>query len=310
MGLSVIEFFRRTIIPSKFVQLFVRTFIKWQQDNCLDMGAALAYYALFSLFPVILVILSIFGFVSGPSTQIYEQILAIAREGLPPDAFAVVEEVLLKLNRDSVSAGIAGFLLLMISASGFFSALDRAFDIIWRVNVEWAGNTNLNRMARNFVRKRIVSFLLVFGAAALMLVSLVATIAIRVLLKLIETVNSRITFIQIDSVLTLRVLQMGSSVLLLTLVMVILYKMLPTTRVAWGDVLLGGVITSALLLLLQHLVSNSFISFGARFQSYGVIGGVMVLMLWIYLTSQIFFWGGEFTYVFSHIFGSRRPSRR
>jgi membrane protein len=96
----------------------------------------------------------------------------------------------------------------------------------------------------------------------------------------------------------------------LLLVLMVLFKTLPTVRIAWADVWLGAGITAILLLMLQNLVSRSVISIGSQFQSYGVVGGVMVLMLWIFLTSQIFFWGGEFTYVYTQMLGSRRQARK
>ena len=86
----------------------------------------------------------------------------------------------------------------------------------------------------------------------------------------------------------------------------VLFKILPFTQVAWGDIWLGALMTVVLLIILQQLISNSVISLGSRFQSYGVVGGVMVLMLWIYLTSQIFFFGTEFTYIYAQLFGSRK----
>jgi membrane protein len=90
----------------------------------------------------------------------------------------------------------------------------------------------------------------------------------------------------------------------------LLYKILPSTRIAWQDIWPGALFTAILWLILQQLISNSVISLGSRFRSYGVIGGFMVLMLWIYLTSQIFFLGGELTYTYAHLFGSRRNYRR
>jgi membrane protein len=94
------------------------------------------------------------------------------------------------------------------------------------------------------------------------------------------------------------------------LVVGLLYKILPRTYVAWGDLWLGALFTATLWSILQQLITNSVISLGSRFQSYGVVSSFMVLMLWIYLTSQIFFLGGELTYVYAHLFGSRRGQKR
>ena len=302
----MIEFFRTQILNSKLVQLFICTVLKWQQDECLEMGAALAYYALFSLFPIFLVILSIFGFLVGPTTDAYNEILWAAEGSLPPSAFRIIESTLLHLNQTSVSAGIVGFFILFFTASSIFGALGRSVDKIWKVPRGRHVNHNLISIALTFIKNRIFAFTLVLGAAALTLISLLSHIAIKVLLRIVENFSQAIKWIQINDLVLLKGLQVGTTFLILTLVVMVLFKILPSTRVTWGDVWLGALITVTLLTSLQHLVSHSVIQIGVQYQSYGVIGSVMVLLLWIYLTCQIFFLGSELTYVYAHLFGSRR----
>ncbi|NEQ31030.1 MAG: YihY/virulence factor BrkB family protein [Leptolyngbya sp. SIO4C5] len=296
----------KEIYRSKFVQLFVRTFFKWQQDGCLDMGASLAYYALFSLFPILLVMLSVMGFLLGPETDIYGQILVLAQELLPPSAFNVVETTLLQLHEGSVEASIVGFAVLLFTASGFFNALDRSFEKIWRAHEPIEQNLSWQRIVLRFLRRRVFAFLLVLGSAAILLASMLSKIAIDIFLKVVNTVSSQVGLIVLDGVKLLPYLQLIVSFLLLTLVLMLLFKVLPPRRIQWRDVRLSGLLTALLLVILQQLISNSVISLGSRFKSYGVVGGVMVLMFWIYLTSQIFFLGGEFTYVYARMFGSRQ----
>jgi membrane protein len=306
---SVVKFFKRYVtkaIRSRVSRLLVQTSLKWQRDNCMDMGAALAYYALFSLVPTILVILSIFGFLVGPNTYIHNQIFIISQEILPPEASQIVMEVLVQLNQDRVGVGVAGFVLLLIAASSFFAALDRTFDIIWETSKRSVNDSGINDIAIAFIKRKIFSFVLVLGAGGLLVISLLSNIIIRIVLRLIKEFSDQLNLVEIDVFTTLQLLQMSSSFLILTLVLMVLFRALPSVRVIWSDVWLGAIITAALFMILQNLVSRSVISFGSQFNSYGVVGGVMVLMVWIYLTSQIFFWGGEFTYVYTKTFGSRR----
>lgn len=303
------KFIKNRVMKSPWVKLLGRTLLKWQRDDCLEMGAALAYYALFSLFPIILVVLSMVGVVMGPNTMAYNQILIFAQEALPPDAFAVVQDTLLQLHTGSTSASIIGFGILLFTASGFFGALSRAFDKIWHVKPQHENGGSVIAIALGFLWKRIFAFLMVIGSAGLLFVSLLSNIAIDTLMKLLNQFSERIQFITLDQVNLLPWFQLGLSFLALALVVMVLFNVLPSTRIAWGDVWLGGLLTALLWVLLQQLISNSVISLGSRFRSYGVIGGVMVLMLWIYLTSQIFFLGGEFTYIYAHMFGSRRCSK-
>ncbi|MBD2257861.1 YihY/virulence factor BrkB family protein [Pseudanabaena sp. FACHB-2040] len=294
---------------SAWVKLLGHTILKWQRDDCLEMGAALAYYSLFSLFPIILVILSVVGFVIGPNTMAYNQIVRFAQEALPSDAFRVVQDALLQLHTGSTSASIIGFGILLFTASGFFGALSRAFDKIWHVKPRAEDGGGVTAIALNFLWKRIFAFLMVIGSAGLILVSLLSNIAIDALMRILGEFSERVDLVTINQVNLLPWFQAGISFLSLALVVMVLFNVLPSTRVAWGDVWLGGLLTALLWVLLQQLISNSVISLGSRFRSYGVVGGVMVLMLWIYLTSQIFFLGGEFTYVYAHMFGSRKQGK-
>jgi membrane protein len=297
------------VVQSAWVKLVGHTILKWQRDDCLEMGAALAYYSLFSLFPIILVILSVVGFVIGPNTMAYNQILLFAREALPPDAFGVVQDALLQLHTGSASASIIGFGILLFTASGFFGALSRAFDKIWHVRPGGEEGSGVTAIALNFLWKRIFAFLMVIGSAGLILVSLLSNIVIDALLQRLGEFSEQVDFLTLNQVNLLPWFQTGISFLALALVVMVLFNVLPSTRIAWGDVWLGGLLTALLWVILQQLISNSVISLGSRFRSYGVVGGVMVLMLWIYLTSQIFFLGGEFTYVYAHMFGSRKHGK-
>ena len=272
------------------------------------MGAALAYYALFSMFPIILVILSVVGFWLGPQSQAYDQILLFAQEALPPDAFRVVEMTLIEFHQKSTGASIIGFLVLLFTASSFFNALSHAFDKIWGVHPAAQKNNNWVNVVLRVIWRRTLAFLLVMGSALLILLSLLSQLAIDILLTVLERVSTYSDLIVLDRVALLTSLQWAISFMVLIVVVMVLFRILPTTQVTWHDVGLGSVLTASLLVVLQQLISNSLISLGSRFQSYGIIGGVMVLLLWIYLTSQVFFLGGEFTYVYAHMFGSRHST--
>ena len=270
------------------------------------MGASLAYYALFSLFPILLVLLSVVGFLLGPETNAFAQIIEFVEGTLPPEALDIVRNTLLQLNQRSVRAGVVGFALLFFTASGVFGALDRSVDRIWKAEDATGDNSSFRATAMAFIMKKLLAFALVLSTTALLALSLLSNIAIRVVLQLVIQLNESVEFLQLDNLLVARALQTGSSVLTLSLAVLLLLKFLPSTPTPWKDIWPGAMLTAALLLGLQQLVSNSVIEIGGQYQSYGVIGGVMILMLWIYFTCQIFFLGCEFAYVYAHLFGSRR----
>ncbi len=305
--MAVLNYLRYTFLPSKPAKLVVQTVMKWQKDKCLEMGAALAYYALFSLFPILLVLLSILGILLGPETDAFSQIISFVEGTLPPEALDVVKDTLLQLNQRSLRAGVVGFLLLFFTASSVFGALDRSVDRIWKVEEiddQVAGSIRATALA--FVMKKLFAFGLVLSTAALLSLSLLSNIAIRVIMQIVMQLNASISFLELDNLFIARSLQMGSSVLTLSLAVLLLLRFLPSTPTPWKDIWPGAMLTAALLLGLQQLVSHSVIEIGGQYQSYGVIGGVMILLLWIYFTCQIFFLGCEFAYVYAHLFGSRR----
>ncbi len=153
---------------------------------------------------------------------------------------------------------------------------------------------------------KLLAFLLVIGSALVLLASLILNIVAKVVLEMITTFQDKFPFIQVDEWVLTRGLQTSSSFLVLALTTCILFKILPSVYVGWRDVWLSALVTALMLVTLQQLVSNSVISVGGRFLSYGVIGSVMILMLWIFLTFQIFLFGCVLSYVYAHLYGSRR----
>ena len=304
------ERFKTRIIESKPVRLIIRVLLKWERDECSEMGAALAYHGIFSLFPLLLVILSIAGFFLGSDADVDNQLLKLAQSSLPPSAYDIFESTLLDLNQSSMGAGLISFLLLLFTASKFFSALDHFVNKIWQVQTSQHTHNNLLESALNFLQSKLSeSFWLVLGTALVMLLSLLSDIALQVILKIAEDFNQSFDSVQIYSPWLLNRLEQWIIFLLLSLAIAVLFKMLPLTQVAWGDVWLGALFTAALFMLLKYLVSNSIIELGSKFLGYGVVGSVMLLLLWIYLVCQLFLLGSQFTYVYTHLFGSRRPKR-
>jgi membrane protein len=302
----MMHYIRSTLLPSKPAQLLIRTGLKWDQDNCPGMAASLSYFALFSLFPMLLVILSIIGRLIAPGTEAFEQIQEAARQFLPPEVHGLIRETVVSLNQNSFGAGIIGSGFLLWTASAVFGILRSSVNKIWRSPSRVSETGSVTKMVLFFVANKLFSFLLVLATSLLLLASLVSNLVIKTILKLVETFQETFSFIQIDELILTRGLQTSSSFLILAAAVCILYKILPSVYVAWGDVWLGALLTALLLVGLQQLVSNSVISIGSHFLSYGVIGGVMILLLWIFLTCQIFLLGCVLSYSYAHLFGSRR----
>lgn len=306
----MLTFLKTKVIPSRGFRVVRYTAQKWQKDRCLEMGAALSYYSLFSLFPILLTIVSMAGFLLGPDTNISREILQLAASSLPPRAFRIIEGFLLHLNQQSVRAGSLGLLLLMLSASSVFAALDRSVDRIWKVDQE-EDSGNLLHSVRSILIKKGIAFAVVISTAILMLLSLVLRIAAQAILRAsihkadllgtLERLNIPVNRLPLG-----QFFHSGSALLLLFLSICLLLYYLPSTSVSFRDLLPGAVLATTSLTVLQQLMSHNILVIGRNYLSYGAIGSVMVLMLWIFLICQIFLIACEFTYVYSHIYGSRR----
>jgi membrane protein len=305
-----IPYLQTQILPSRPAQLLIQTGLKWGQDDCPGMAASLSYFALFSLFPTLLVITSVIGALIGPNTEAFQDIKMAVERLLPPEVHDLVATTILSLNENSVGAGLIGFGFLFWAASAVFSILRNSVNKIWRSSDQVVESNSLLSPVIFFVTNKLFSFLMVLGTALLLIVSLLSNIVIKIILALITNFQETFAFLQVDALQLAKGLELSSSFLILAIAICILFKSLPSVYVAWSDVWLGALLTTGLFVVLQQLVSNSVISIGARFLSYGVIGSVMILLLWIFLTCQIFLLGCVFSYVYADLFGSRRGRSR
>lgn len=300
-------YLRSVVLPSRPAQLLIQTGLKWDRDNCPGMAAALSYYALFSLFPLLLVILSIVGALIGPDTEAFRYIQSMIVRDLPPDVQSMVVGTIIALNETSVGAGIVGFMLLFFAASTLFAILRQSVNKIWESPNRVSDAGSVPKMVLFLIVNKLVAYLLVLGTALLLLTSLVANIFIRIVLDLLSRFQETFAWIQrVDELQLTRGLQIGSTIFILSLTLCVLFKVLPSVRPQWRDVWMGALMTAVLLAGLQQLATSSVVSVFNRFLSYGVIGSVMILMLWIFLACQIFFLGCEFSYAYANVYGSRR----
>lgn len=304
------SFLSSRVLPLRPVQLVIQTALKWDRDNCPGMAAALSYYALFSLFPLLLVILSIAGLLIGPNTEAFGHIQRLIVRDLPPAAHEVVTETIITLNKNSVGAGIVGFSLLFSTASILFAILRQSVNKIWGSPARLSEAGSILRMAFFFILNKLTAYLLVLATALLLLVSFAANVFIQAVIDLLSRFQENVAFIrQVDELLLTRWLQVSVSVVILSATLCILFKLLPAARPKWRDVWLGAILTAVMLVGLQQLATGGVVSIFNKFHYYGTIGSVMILMLWVFMACQIVFVGCEFSYVYAQFYGSRRDDR-
>jgi membrane protein len=272
-----------------FFVLLKEAGLKWNADNCLRLAASLSYYTLFSLFPLILVVLAIIQLLLNNSDAARAAILdALARvTGGFRDEFVQTLEA---AQSTRGATGLVGAAALLIGASWVFGELVSAFNIIWGVQAPERGGP------MQFLRATIFSFALVLAVAFLLLVSMIVNAALTALGDFMAVLpGGTLLWSLAHGVLGL---------LVLTLIFALLMKFLPQTVVAWGDVWLGAALTAVLWTLLQSAIAY-YIAWSS-YKDYGAIGAMLALIAWVYLSSQVLFLGGEFTNAYARRYGSRR----
>jgi len=268
--------------------LLKQTFQEWLQDKAPQLGAALAYYTVFSLAPLILVLLAIIGFLfrddpAGAWNKITQQMSYF----LDPSALQVVQNIAQKASQPgkSVIATIIGVALALFGASGVFGQLQDALNTIWGVKAK--PGTGI----WGFLRARFLSFAMVAGICFLLLVSL----AIEALLKgFSHYVQSVVPGGIVIALTVYLVFDFAVVVLLFAMI----FKFLPDVKIQWRDVWIGAVMT-AIFFGIGKWALGLYLSSGAAGSAYGAAGSLITLLLWVYYSSQILLFGAEFTQVYA-----------
>jgi membrane protein len=262
----------------------------WSAHRASSMGAALAFYATFSIAPILVIAIAIAGAIFGPEAARGEVVAEIS--GLTGEAGAETIQGLLEGAYHSdlgFWASMIAVATLLVAATSVFAELKDSLDIIWGAAPAKSGLQAL-------LRGRLLAFGLILTMGFLLIVSLVASAVIAALQNywggwiadsgwLLELVNSLFSFVVVS------------------IMFASIYKLLPATRIAWRDVAVGALVTSALFTLGKFLIGlylgNSDIASG-----FGAAGSLIVILLWVYYSSQIFFMGAEFTRVYAVYRGS------
>jgi len=278
------------------VRLIRLTLDKYQRDRVGDMAAALAYFAIFSIFPMLLVVISIVGFVVDPQ-QLNVQTLLQQIVGSAEIA-GLISQTLSHFSETRVGTGLLGIGTLLFAATGLLGALSRALQQIWNVQPNTNG-AGLKTAVVTMVMGRLTLFALLLGVAALILAAVLGNLALALLTAYVD-------WLPLNTVL-LQVARIALFVALLTAGFATLYKVLASPLPRWGDVWPAALVAAIAFTALQRLAE--FIFARVNFSSFGVLGAAMTLLLWIFISSQILLFGGELSYTWSRVFGSQREDR-
>lgn len=275
-------------------RLLNTAFSSWVDDYAQSMGAALAYYTMFSIAPLLLIVISIAGLIFGVDAargEIFAQLQGLMGE----QGALAVQSLLESVSKpaQSVSATIVGVALLLIGATTVFGELQDALDRIWR-----APGRDRSAGLWGLLRSRLLSFGMILGIGFLLMVSLVFSAALAALGKWWrplfggwEALATGVNFIV--------------SFALTTVVFAMIYKIMPRVRIDWRDVWIGAAVT-ALLFAFGKLLIGLYIGKSGVASGFGAAGSLVAMLVWVYYSAQIFLMGAEFTWAYTHACGSRK----
>jgi membrane protein len=283
----------------QFLRLMRQAISAWTDDYAPSMGAALSYYTLFSITPLLVIVIAIAGFFFG-ADAVRGEILVQLSDLLGDEGARAIDSMLQSARRPE-EGGIAALIslgLLVIGATTVLGELQNDLDRIWR-----APTQKKSGGAATFIRSRLLSFVVILALAFVLMVSLVFTTTVAALGKWFGPWFH-------GWELLAHAFDLIVSFGLMTVLFALIYKIVPRVHIRWHDVWVGAAVTSLLFavgkVLIGLYLGKSQISSG-----FGAAGSLVLVMVWVYYSAQIFLIGAEFTWVYAHERGSRRgPQKR
>ena len=279
----------RHIHPVKLIREGCAAFMA---DNALTRGAAIAFYAVTAIAPVLFIATAVAALFLGQDAAsgavAYQLRTLMSKESADLVQFAIIH---VAGGHHTLLGSLIGVATLVITASGVFTEMEDALNVIWKAPRK---ESYLYQMLRG----RIISFSLVVSLGFLLMISMLLAAGIGGLGRYLDRVTSLSSFV-------IGGINLGLSLLLVSLLFAAIYKVLPNKALLWRDVFVGAVGTAILFEVGQWLIGFYLARFAAA-NLYGAAGGVIVLLVWVYYSAQIFLLGAEFTKVWAHHYGSQQ----
>ena len=278
--------------PKSLWKLLKTIVIKWLDADPFQSAAALSYYTLFSLAPLLIISIAVAGFVFGHEAAHNQIVMTL--QGLVGRESAEAVQAMIQSASNRPESGmlssLMGGILLLFGAGGVVGQLQTSLNAIWGVK------TQSDSGVHEFIRKRFISFAMVLAVGFLLLVSLAIS-------ALISGVAQFMGGLIGEAALIAHVLDIFLSFGFITLLFATIYKLLPDVQIQWNDVLIGAAMTSILFTIGKSLI-GFYLGSSAIASIYGAAGSIITVLLWVYYSALIFLLGAEFTQVYAGMYGS------
>ena len=274
-------------------ELLKRTYQEFDDDNGIKLSASLSYYTIFSLPPLLIIILSIFSFFFGPEAvtgRFYVQINGMVGY----QAALQIQETIknIELSNSNTFAAIFGGTLLLIGASGVFAEIQSSINSIWGLKAK------PNKGIMKFIKNRLMSFSMIASVGFLLLVSLMVN-------TVMDVINTRLLrFFPDSTVYLFYVLNIIVLFATTTILFAIIFKTLPDGYIAWKDALVGSSFTSFFFMFGKFAI-GFYLGSSTVATIYGAAGSVIIILIWVYYSAIILYFGAEFTKVYANVHGDK-----
>lgn len=274
-------------------KLLVKAGKAFLDDRALKMSASLAYYTVFSIAPLLVMIISLAGLIYGQEA-LEGKVFQGLNDFLGGDAALQIQEMIkrIKLTGNSGPAFILGAIVLMIGATGVFIEIQDSLNVIWRVKAV------PQKGWKKFLMNRVISFSLIISLGFLLIVSLVINGIVVALSNRLSVYFPDMTIYLVNATNILL------TFLIIALLFAIIYKFLPDVRLRWKQVRVAAVFTT-LLFMIGHYLFGLYITYGQPGYAYGAAGSLVLILLWIYYTAVILYFGAEFSRIHSKARGEK-----
>jgi membrane protein len=272
--------------------LLKQTFKEWSEDKASRLAAALSYFTIFSLAPFLIIVIAVAGFFWGQQA-VEGRIMNQIGDLVGVEGAQMIQNMLAAAYdpAQGLIATVISVVILLFAASGLFGQLQDSLNVIWEVQPK------PDRGIKGIIRDRFMSVTLIIGVAFLLLVSLVLSAGISAFSDLLGDLFP-------GAGIVIQVVNLLISFGVVTLLFAMIYKVLPDAQVQWSDVWLGAAFTALLFAIGKELI-GLYLGNVAVGSAYGAAGSLVVILLWVFYSSQILFFGAEFTQVYANRFGSK-----
>jgi membrane protein len=278
----------------QIVPLAKETFTEFQRHKAQWLAAAIAYFTIFAIAPLIIVVVEITGLFLADHQAVLNRLYDYMSSSAGPSAAQGIQAIVaatFSQRRVGLLAQIIGWTVFVVAALGLFSSLQEALNTVWDVTPE-------KKTLLETIKGRALSFALVLAIAFLLLVSLGITAAMTI-------AGHEMAHVLPGFPTLAKLLDFGISFAMITVLFALLFEYLPERRIAWRDVWLGAAVSTLLFVIGQFLL-GWYLGRAGVSSGYGAFGGLIVFMIWTYYSAQIMLFGAEFTHVYARRFGSLR----